>query len=149
MMIPNFLEASRFGVGATRSDLLPKILLVDDEPQILLAMDQLLAREGFAVTAVSSAEDAIMKLQAEAFDLVITDFRLGGKQGDSVAIAARNTRPGTPVVLVTGLVDDLPGWMRFGGSALPIVPKPFRIPELLAAMKRAMADVGAPLAVSS
>jgi two-component system C4-dicarboxylate transport response regulator DctD len=146
-MKPNFLDASRYKAEFTRSDLFPKILLVDDEPEILLATDQLLVRAGFAVTAVNSAEEAVVKLQIEPFDFVVTDFRLVGKQGDAVVIAARNTCPATPVVLVTGLVDDLPEWMVSGDSALPIVPKPFRVSELLIAMKRAMAETSVSLAV--
>jgi DNA-binding response OmpR family regulator len=79
--------------------------------------------------------------------MVITDFRLGGRQGDAVVLAARNTSPATPVVLVTGLVDELPRWMRAGHLALPIVPKPFRMHELLDAMKSAMIGSGMSLAM--
>jgi two-component system response regulator GlrR len=146
-MNPIFLDGPLFGAGFSRSALPPKILVVDDEPLILSAMDQLLRQSGFAVTAVSSAEDAVIKLQTERFDLVVTDFRLAGKQGDAVAIATRNMSPGTPVVLVTGLVDDLPEWMRTGDFALPIVHKPFRLTELLAVMNRAMTEASAPFAV--
>lgn len=143
----NFRDASRFGFGPTRFSLLPKILLVDDEPEILSATKQLLVWAGFAVTTVSSAEEAISKLKTEAFEIVVTDFRLGGKQGDVVVLAARNTCPATPVVLVTGMIDDLPDWMRSGHKALPVVPKPFRFTELLAAMKHARTEVDAPFAM--
>jgi len=142
-MNPSFLDVSFFGAQSTRCELFPRVLLVDDEPEILSATAQLLAWTGFTVTAVNSAEDAIVKLQIETFDLVVTDFRLGGKQGDAVVMAARNTCPATPVVLITGLVNDLPGWMTSEEFALPVVTKPFRIAELLSAAKRAVAETRA------
>jgi DNA-binding response OmpR family regulator len=147
-MNPSFLDGSVFGVVSAQADQLPRVLLVDDEPWVLAATELLLLRSGFAVKAVSSAEDAEIKLRAESFDVVVTDFRMGRKNGDAVVLAARGTIPATPVVVVTGQIADLPDWMISEQAALPIVAKPFRMPELLAVIRSAMAEASASLVVS-
>ena len=124
--------------GAAPARSLPRILLVDDEPVVLLVTASILHRSRFAVTQVCSGEEALDKLQIESFDLIVTDFRMAGKSGADVAIAARNATPATPVVLMTGRIDDVPDWMRWGDSALPIVRKPFLMVELLAVVNRAI-----------
>ena len=116
----------------------PRILLVDDEPVVLMVTASILHRSSFAVTQVRSGEEALDKLQLESFDLVVTDYRMAGKSGADVAIAARNASPATPVVLMTGRIDDVPDWMRRGNLALPIVRKPFLMTELLQVVNRAM-----------
>jgi len=117
---------------------LPRILLVDDEPVVLRVTASILHRSSFAVTQVRSGEEALDKLHNESFDLIVTDFRMAGKSGADVALAARHAHPNTPVVLMTGRIDDVPPWMRWGESALPIVLKPFLMVELLGAVNRAM-----------
>ena len=115
-----------------------RILLVDDEPVVLRVTAQILHRSSFAVTQVRSGEEALDKLQVESFDLIVTDFRMTGKSGADVAIAVRHAHPQTPVVLMTGRIDDVPEWIRRGELALPIVRKPFLIAELLQVVNHAM-----------
>lgn len=62
----------------------PKILIVDDEPDICRALEFLLKREDYAVTSVNRGEDAIERLKAEAFDIVITDLKMGRVDGMTV-----------------------------------------------------------------
>jgi len=124
--------------GAAPGRALPRILLVDDEPLVLLVTARILHRSRFAVIQVGSGEEALDRLQGEAFDLVVTDYRMAGKSGADVAIAARKATPQMPVVLMTGRIDDVPDWMRTGRQALPIVRKPFLMDELLRVVRRAM-----------
>ena len=124
--------------GAAPVRLSPRILLVDDEPVVLGVTASILHRSSFMVTQVRSGEEALDKLQVEPFDLVVTDYRMAGKSGADVAVAARQTSPTTPVILMTGRIDDVPGWMRRGDMALPIVRKPFLMTELLQVVHHAM-----------
>lgn len=126
-------ETDHAPAGAVR-----RILLVEDEPVVLRVTASILHRSHFAVTQVRSGEEALAKLEIESFDLVLTDFRMAGKSGADVAIAARNASPKTPVVLMTGRIDDVPAWMRWGNLALPIVRKPFLMDELLKVVHHAM-----------
>lgn len=137
-MDSQFAAGTHFKTGTVPACSFPRILLVDDEPIVLLVTASILHRSRFAVTQVRSGEEALDKLQLESFDLVVTDYRMAGKSGADVAIAARNASPQTPVVLMTGRIDDLPDWMRSGNLALPIVRKPFLMTELLQVVNRAM-----------
>ena len=127
-----------FEAASVPLGVLPRILLVDDEPVVLRVTASILHRQSFAVTQACSGEEALDKLKSEAFDLILTDFRMNGKSGADVAVAARHLRPHTPVVLMTGRIDDVPDWMRLGEAALPIVQKPFLMAELLRVVNHAM-----------
>lgn len=110
---------------------LPRILLVDDEPTVLQVTLSILRRAKFAVTQAASGEEAIAKLEAGSFDLIVTDYNMGQLSGADVVLAARRICPDTPVVLMTGLIHDVPDWMCRGNQALPILRKPFLMSELL------------------
>jgi CheY-like chemotaxis protein len=116
----------------------PRVLLVDDEPVVLLVTATILHRSRYKVIQVRSGEEALDRLKNESFDLIVTDFRMNGKNGADVAIAARDSHPNTPVVMMTGRIDDVPDWIRRGDLALPIVLKPFLMAELLRVVNRAM-----------
>lgn len=139
-MDPRFTDGALLEADPRLARARPKILLADDEPVVLLVATKILHRSNFEVTPVRSAEEALGKMQAGSFDLIVTDFRMNGKSGADVALAARDTCPKTPVVLVTGRIDDVPDWLRWGAFALPIVLKPFSLVELLDAVNGAMAN---------
>ncbi|HYX68806.1 MAG TPA: response regulator [Terriglobales bacterium] len=82
-----------------------RILCVDDEPSVLTLKCSILEAEGYEVAAAVSAPDAVEKLRRQAYDLVITDWRLGNASGQAVVEAAK-TRPGTPVIVVSGFLAE-------------------------------------------
>ncbi|MFT3870213.1 MAG: response regulator [Nibricoccus sp.] len=109
----------------------PKVLVVDDEPLVLSAVFEMLERSGYHVVSARSAEEAVAKMLFERFDIVLTDYRLGAKGGDFVALTARQSIPPLPVVIMTGLIEELPEWLRGGSLSVPIIRKPFRLADLL------------------
>ena len=134
-MNPQLTEEALFEAPAR---LHPRILLVDDEPVVLSVTTTILHRSNYRVIQVRSGEAAIERLQSEAFDLIMTDFRMPGKSGIDVVLAARQAHPRIPVVLMTGRIDDVPPWMRWGESAVPIILKPFLMVELLRVVNHAL-----------
>jgi DNA-binding response OmpR family regulator len=76
--------------------------VVEDEQPIRETLVRSLAREGYVVRDADDVGDAIALLGREAFDLVITDLVLPGGSGLEVARTSKRTRPGVPVILVTG-----------------------------------------------
>src|SRR5918992_3925498 len=84
-----------------------RILLVDDNRNGLLVRKSILEEHGFSVTASSSPEDALSKFQASHFDLVITGHNLPKLNGAEVIRLVRESKPSTPAILVSGLVDAL------------------------------------------
>jgi DNA-binding NtrC family response regulator len=79
-----------------------RVLIVEDERAIQLALGSLLRKEGYTVEVVSTGDAALACLGEHSFDLVISDLALGaGPNGMAVLQAARASRPETPVVLIT------------------------------------------------
>ena len=81
-----------------------RLLLVDDEPDLLAVTASLLKSRGYRVTTASDPEAAIALVaeQPEAFDLVLTDMTMPGMTGLDLAQALMRLRPGLPVLLATG-----------------------------------------------
>lgn len=100
-----------------------RILLVDDEPAILLTLKALLEIHGFDVETASSARDAKAKLRASMFHMVITDMRMESEEaGLEVARAAKKTSYQPAVALLTAfpLTDDV--WRDDGADEMLVKP---------------------------
>lgn len=82
-----------------------KILCVDDELHAAKLKCIILETAGHTATPVTSAAEAISLLQSNAYDLVVTDWRLGSASGREVVIAARQ-HANTAVVVVSGYVNE-------------------------------------------
>lgn len=84
-----------------------KILLVDDNRMGLDVRRVVLEELGYRVRAVSSALEALEIFCSEAFDMVITDYRMPGLTGIELIARIRACRPQVPIVLLSSLVDPL------------------------------------------
>ena len=85
----------------------PRVLFVDDEPHIVLAMSKRLQAAGYDVITAEDGEDALAKAQ-EAPDLIILDLMLPKRSGlDVCATLRKETRYDTiPIILYTGVADE-------------------------------------------
>lgn len=121
-----------------------RILLVEDEPGIQLAMRGLLRREGHEVSVADSGHSALQAITPGRFDLILTDFSLpDGVSGLDVARHARSTSPGTPVVLITAFGSEhMLADARAAGVA-DYVPKPFDNQRVREVVRRAMGSAPA------
>jgi CheY-like chemotaxis protein len=107
---------------------------VDDEPQVLAVIGDILESAGHVVVAVGDGAEAIARLEASRFDLVVTDLAMPRVSGWQVARAVKRTAPQVPVFLVTGFGVELsPEERRVHGVDLVLV-KPLQIQELLEAV---------------
>jgi two-component system response regulator HydG len=82
-----------------------KILCVDDEPHVVTLKCAILEAAGHEVSAATSANEAIQKLNQAHYDAVVTDWRLGDASGRSVVQAAKGHST-MPVVVVSGYVAE-------------------------------------------
>jgi len=82
-----------------------RILCVDDEQHVVMLKCAILESAGHIVTASTSARDALEKLKNNAYDAVVTDWRLGDANGRAVVQAAK-TASSMPVVVVSGFVAE-------------------------------------------
>ena len=80
-----------------------RVLLVDDEPDVLHGLHTMLVRAGYEVTCATDMQEGVAMLHHGSFDLVLTDLYLGDHDlGFPIAEAARAHKPRIPVILLTG-----------------------------------------------
>jgi CheY-like chemotaxis protein len=78
------------------------ILFVDDHEVLARLSCEILEMQGYRVVSAYSAEEALHKFAHEHFDIVVTDYRMQGMNGDELASIVRGRRPEMPVIIVTG-----------------------------------------------
>ena len=116
-----------------------RILIVEDERAIQLALSGLLRREGYEVEVAGSGEEALGKLAAAPCDLVLTDLALGrGASGMDVLKGAKRLRPETVVVMITAHGSEKIAVEAMKNGAEDYVPKPFDNDEIRLVVQRAL-----------
>ena len=116
-----------------------RILVVEDERAIQLALKGLLRREGYEVEIAEEGESAIALLGHENFDLVLTDLSLGrGASGMDVLKAVKEARPETAVVMITAHGSEKIAVEAMKAGAEDYVPKPFDNDEIRVVVRRAL-----------
>ena len=117
----------------------PRILIVEDERGIQLAIRGLLRREGYDVHLADDGESAVRKLEETPFDLIVTDLSLGrGPTGMDVLKASKEHRPETAVVMITAHGSEKIAVDAMKLGAEDYVPKPFDNDELKVVVERAL-----------
>jgi CheY-like chemotaxis protein len=120
-----------------------RVLLVEDNPDVARASQLMLEQLGYSVTQVSDGAAALATVEAERFDLVMSDIVMAGSvNGLGVARALRQRKPDLPVLLVTGYSDAA---SRVAGE-FTVLRKPFLMAELSRTVARLIADTGQPTA---
>jgi DNA-binding NtrC family response regulator len=107
------------------------ILVVDDDEIVREAISSLLSEEGYAVLSAKDGIDAIKILRTEDMDLVITDLRMPGADGNEVLKYAVKNDPNIVVVILTayGTLDTALNSIKDG--AYDYLTKPFKIQEII------------------
>tara|TARA_B100000686_G_scaffold345213_1_gene429362 strand:+ start:2498 stop:3874 length:1377 start_codon:yes stop_codon:yes gene_type:complete len=114
-----------------------KILIVDDENEMRLALDTTLKREGYYTVTAENGQAGLDRLDHESFDLVITDMRMPKLGGLELLRAAKEQYPQTRVILMTayGTIDNAVESMKEG--AFDYLLKPFSADVIASTVKRA------------
>jgi EAL domain-containing protein (putative c-di-GMP-specific phosphodiesterase class I) len=115
-----------------------RVLVVDDEPELLAICSELLRDAGHATVSASSAESALDHLRARGFDVVVSDIRMPGLGGIDLLRAVRRLDPDLPVVLVTGSPTLETAIQALEHGALQYLTKPVPADALEAAVARAL-----------
>ena len=113
----------------------PIVLLVEDEPLVLLVAQDALEAGGYTVLPVQLASEALNVLDARIAELsgLVTDIRLpGGSDGWAIARYARELKPDLPVVYTTS--DGAADWSAKGVPNSVVVQKPYAGAQLLTAL---------------
>jgi DNA-binding NtrC family response regulator len=116
-----------------------KILLIDDDELFRQYVATLLERSGFQVRQLADATSLSEVLEANGFDAIVTDLFMPEVDGIEVVIKAKRTRPGLPIIGVTGARSDDPcivAMIRLGAAG--VLHKPIDEHELLILLKRVL-----------
>lgn len=108
-----------------------KILVIDDDILVLKAISKLLSIKGFSIKEAHSGVEAIQLLQAEDFDLIISDIRMAEIDGIQVVERLRALGKDTPVILVTGYASENAPVEAYQLGVSDYILKPFDKDDLL------------------
>jgi len=117
---------------------MPRILIVDDEPTILNLLNKILTGQGYDTVPAGNGEKALQLLQAEAFDLMISDINMTPVNGMELLQKASESYSGMGVIMLTayGTVGTAVEAMKQG--AFDYITKPFKLDELVLTVQRAL-----------
>ena len=115
-----------------------RVLLVEDDHAIVLALTDLLEGEGFAVRSCATQDGACAALAADDFDIALLDVTLAQGNGFAVCAAARETAPEMPVIFLTASDDEYSTVAGLDMGAVDYIAKPFRARELISRIRGAL-----------
>jgi signal transduction histidine kinase/DNA-binding response OmpR family regulator len=115
-----------------------RILVVDDEIQVVHIFQDLLTQQGYQVESCDNGDDAILKVTTGKFDLVLTDINLPGVDGLEVIRAAKAADKDTCVILITGYASTTTAIDALRQGAYDYITKPFDLWETAKAIERGL-----------
>jgi DNA-binding NtrC family response regulator len=118
-----------------------RILVVDDEKALVLALKGLLTKEGYQVETAASGEEALERIGTGNFHVVLTDLSMDGVSGMQVLERARAIDPDLAVIMMTAYGSEKIAVQAMKLGAADYVPKPFDNDELRVVVRRVMDTV--------
>ncbi|MEL7059816.1 MAG: response regulator transcription factor [Acidobacteriota bacterium] len=114
-----------------------KVVVIEDEPDILEVIDYNLSREGFSVAAATSGDEGLKLVMREAPDLVLLDLLLPGFDGIEVCrkLKLDPVTQKIPIIMVSAKGEESDIVLGLGVGADDYIAKPFRPKELIARVK--------------
>lgn len=118
-----------------------RILVVEDEPDLLRILARTLREEGYAVDEAADGEDGLFKAEGVAYDAIILDVMLPVMDGFEMLRRLRQSRK-TPVLMLTARIKTADRVRGLDGGADDYLPKPFDTDELLARLRALIRRTG-------
>ena len=110
----------------------PRILIVEDDPNILLGLETILTGEGFEVAVCNRGDKAIPAVAEHQPRLIILDVMLPGANGFDICKQIRSRKLTTPILMLTAKGQELDKVIGLDSGADDYVTKPFGVRELVA-----------------
>ncbi|HEX6777171.1 MAG TPA: response regulator, partial [Ktedonobacterales bacterium] len=115
-----------------------RILVVDDEPGVLMTIQAILKMEGYDVQGATNGQDALSSLQDQPYDLILTDLRLGDDDGLDILAELRKYSPDTVAIVLTGYASLESAIQAMRQGADDYLVKPTDVEELKLTVARAL-----------
>ena len=115
-----------------------RVLVADDEESIRELLARTLALAEYDVETVGDARAALDRLRMADYDLLIADLRMPGMDGLLLIREARRMHPTLPVIIITGYSSEASAIEAVNLGVVGYLVKPFRVPQVLSAVARAL-----------
>ncbi len=116
-----------------------RVLVVDDDPLMLKAVDAMLQPEGYRVETADDGDKAMAKFKPGKYSLIITDFLMPVMDGLELAKAVKALSPAQPILLITGFAGRIADEGRSCADVDLLLGKPFTSEEFQEAVARVLA----------
>ena len=126
-----------------------RILIVDDEPRILLLMKGLLKTNGYEVETAKDGAAALEIVKAGGVDIVVTDLRMQPMDGMALFHEVHAASPDVPVILLTAYASVETAIDAMKSGIFDYLTKPFKVEDMLACLKRAEEKIRRSAAVAT
>lgn len=131
------LSGARRGRPAAR-----RVLLVDDDVQLLVQLAERLKRDGFSVSTARSGKEALQRLDKGWPEIIVLDLMMPGMDGEEVAAQIKR-RADLPIIVLSAITAGESKVKLIERYAEDYITKPFEYPELRARIKRVRQRLGA------
>jgi DNA-binding NtrC family response regulator len=115
-----------------------RILVVDDEPEMVENLTRLLRRAGYRILSTTAAERALALLESERPDLLVTDLKMPDIDGLELMRRAHDLDPALPVIVITAFASIDSAVAAIKAGAFDYLPKTFSLDELTVVVERAL-----------
>ncbi len=118
-----------------------KLLIVDDDTDLLSILGEIFSEEGYVVNTCSDGMEAIAKCREISYDLIIADIMLPGATGIEILREVRKIRPETMVILITGYASLETAINAIREGAYDYITKPFKLEQIKLAARNAFEKI--------
>lgn len=119
------------------------IMVIDDEKIVCDMAKIALKKEGYDVETFVDPKQALGRMKESPFDLVVTDLKMKGIDGMEVLQTIKAEYPATKVIMITAFAHLNAAIEAFRSDVLDFFPKPVKLKELIAAVKRGIGEADA------
>ena len=117
---------------------LPRVLIAEDEPGLRAFMARALEHAGYEVTDVADGQRALEALQADRYDLLVTDIVMPVLDGITLALIASREWPDLRILMVTGYPAERQRALNLDVLIHGVIAKPFSLQELRRSVRAAL-----------
>ena len=115
-----------------------RVLLVDDEVELVTTLEERLQLRGIDAEALTSGAEAVRRLEEREFDVVVVDVKMPGMDGLELLRRIKTIRPEAQVILLTGRGSEKESQAGIQEGAFDYLIKPINIEDLVEKMKQAI-----------
>ncbi len=117
----------------------PRVLVVDDDPDMLFGARSALEQAGFRVTTAQSGKEAVDAIRAERPDAILFDFWMPEMRGDEFVAEVWKACPTPPPLVACSADPDFMDWDARSSGVRHAISKPFDVPDLIGTVQKAIA----------